>query len=118
MTCRPVGLARVLIALAFSLFLSGCRYTIPFGSPPRQARLEQLKQGQSTLTDVLLILGEPRGDGVVRWAPSLRPQKVWYYEYVVVGSERVETKILLMFFDQDRYDGYLWFSSASLVKKE
>jgi len=98
--------------------LGGCITTIPFGSPPRQEALERLKQGQSTPAEVLLVLGEPRGNGVVRWTPASRPGKVWYYEYVVLGSQRADTKILLVFFDQDRYDGYLWFSAASLVKSQ
>jgi outer membrane protein assembly factor BamE (lipoprotein component of BamABCDE complex) len=115
LTSHPV-LIRALIGAVLVAFLSGC-YTIPFGSPPNQARLAQLRQGLSTPADVLLLLGEPRGDGAVRWTPSLAPQSVWYYEYVVLGSQRIDNKALLVFFDQDRYVGYLWFSSTNLVKE-
>ena len=106
---------------AFSIFallslVAGC-VTLPFGSPPNQTRLERLKEGQSTAADVLLLLGEPRGDGAVRWTPSLAPEKVWYYEYVVLGFGRIDNKALLVFFDQDRYVGYLWFSTTKLVKE-
>ena len=106
-----------LLALVLPFVFGGCITTMPFGSPPRQGALERLKPGQSTAADVLLILGEPRGDGAVRWTPAVSSRKVWYYEYIEAGSGRADTKILLMFFDQDRYDGYLWFSSASLVGK-
>ncbi len=116
MKWRAGAVVRAVIAVALGLCFGGC-YTIPFGSPPRQGRLEQLKQGESTPADVLLLLGEPRGDGAVRWAASLTPQKVWYYEYVVLASQGIDNKALLVFFDEDRYVGYLWFSSTNLIKK-
>ncbi len=109
-----VGWALVIFPLV--AFVSGC-VTIPFGSPPSHTRLGQLTQGQSTPADVLLLLGEPRGDGAARWTPSLAPQKVWYYEYVVLSSGRIDNKALLVFFDQDRYVGYLWFATMRVVKE-
>lgn len=116
MTSRGTRILTACFALGFVALFGGC-VTIPFGSPPRQARLEQLKQGASTPAEVLLLLGEPRGDGVVRWTPALVPQKVWYYEYVTLGIQRIYNKTLLVFFDQDRYVGYLWFSSAKLLNE-
>ena len=111
--------ARVLgatIALALAALLGGC-VTMPFGSPARPGRLERLKPGVSTPADVLLLLGEPRGDGAVRWTPSQAPQTVWYYEYVVVSIDRIDNQALLVFFDHDRYAGYMWFSSLKVANE-
>ncbi len=116
MTSHAARILSTSFALGLVALLGGC-VTIPFGSPPRQARLEQLKQGVSTPAEVLLLLGEPRGAGAVRWTPALAPQKVWYYEYVALSTQRIDNKTLLVFFDQDRYVGYLWFSSAKLVNE-
>jgi len=115
---RTIGIASAAIGLASFSLLGGCLNPLPFGSPPRQARLEILKPGVSTTAEVLLTLGEPRGDGIVRWHASVPPMRVWYYEYIEAGFGKLETKILLVYVDQDRYMGYIWFSSDSLLKNE
>ena len=113
MTSPRARLLEATIVLALATLLGGC-VTMPFGSPARPGRLEQLKPGVSTAADVLLLLGEPRGDGAVRWTPSLAPQAVWYYEYVVLSTDRIDNQALLVFFDRERYAGYLWFSSLKV----
>jgi len=91
--------------------------SIKYGSPPRTDRLATLTIGASTTADVLLALGEPRGRGVVRQSLDLPPRTIWSYEYTEAEGRRIGLKMLLVFFNQDRYDGYLWFSAAALVEK-
>lgn len=129
-------MAGAVVGMAILGLLAGCAPTIRYGSPPRTDRLESLKLGESSTADVLLTMGEPRGHGVIHHtgrcgslvaAPPDCSQdrisgiegtrKIWFYEYTVAEGSRIDLKILLVFFDQDRYDGHLWFSSAQLLKK-
>ena len=92
-----------------------------WGVLPRHERLGTLRPGVSSESDVLLALGEPRGQGVMRWTAALEPRRVWYYEYVAyaaMGPHALDPSILLVFFKQDRYDGYMWFSTAKLLKSQ
>ena len=115
----PRGLVvGVVVRLALLGLLVGCAPTIKFGSPPRTDRLEMLKPGVSSTADVLLTLGEPRGHGAARLL--VRPEAartIWFYEYIEAEGRRVALKMLLVFFNQQRYDGHLWFSSAQLYEK-
>lgn len=109
--------ARTVIGVIFLGLVVGCAPTIKYGSPPRTDRLSTLKPGISTTEDILQALGEPRGHGMARWIPiDLRPRKIWFYEYTEARDRRVTLKILLVFIQQERYEGHLWFSSANLVQ--
>jgi hypothetical protein len=107
--CTAVGLTSVIL-------LAGCM-SIRYGSPPRTDRLATLTTGVSSAGDVLLALGEPRGRGVVRQSVDLPPRTIWSYEYMEAEGSQIGLKILFVYFDQDRYDGYLWFSSTALLDK-
>jgi hypothetical protein len=47
--------------------------------------------------------------------PGARP--MWFYELARGGGSQIELTILLVFFDGEKYDGYLWFSSSQEIKK-
>jgi hypothetical protein len=108
-------LVRSVVGMAFLGLMTGCAPTMKYGSSPRTDRLETLRPGVSSTADVLLALGEPRGYGVARFPHDPQPLKIWSYEYTKAGDGRIDLKILLVFFSQERYGGHLWFSSAELL---
>ena len=66
-------------------------------------------------------LGEPGGSGEGRIPPSHAPQQVWYYEDIEVEDAYshqdymrldMRQRILLVFFEGDRVEGYLWTSNV------
>ena len=104
-----------MVCLAIIPLLVGCASTIKFGSAPRIDKLENFKLGISNKSDVLLSLGEPRGYGAGRFSSVPEPRGIWSYEYVVSDGKKGSLKLLLVFFEEDLYDGYLWFSASELV---
>ena len=128
-------------ALCVVFSLLGC--TLRYGSPPRTDRLESLKLGGSSKTEVMSVLGEPRGNGMLRHSanPLLYVQTftgdpgrlvglavpvdfnptqrtIWFYEYSEATSSSVDLKYLLVFFLGDVYDGHLWFSASNLLERQ
>lgn len=110
-------LRHITMELIAASLLFGCATTMRVGTPPRTDRLKELTVGVSTVSDVLRALGEPRGSGAARNSVVLEPRKVLYYEYTEVEGQRIGLKLLLVFVRDDRYDGYLWFSSAQLIEE-
>jgi hypothetical protein len=100
------------------VLLIGCAPTLKYGSPPKVSSLESLKAGISTKADVLLALGEPRGKGAARFSVIPTPREIWFYEYTESDGSRIDLKLLLVFFDEEHYDGNLWFSSKQLLDIE
>ena len=107
----------LLFLLAFLLILPGCMPTIRYGSPPRVEQLNTLNDGVSGKSDVLLALGEPRGYGVAHISRTLPARDIWFYEYTEAEGGEIGIKYLLVFFDKEIYDGYLWFSSVNQVSR-
>ena len=121
--CRVSVLA---VALA-ALMATGC--TTYAGKTQAFTRIDKvetdLKRGVTKKTDVLLLLGEPDGAGALGGFDRLRgpdsagkkPFDAWYYESVKVsisiGSLETHQDILLVFFDGDTVDGFLWFSNLA-----
>lgn len=105
------GVATAAIGLILLSLLAGCAPTLKFGSPPMTDNLRTLKVGASTPADVLLALGQPRGDGAASFAVDPDPRKIWFYDYVEATGGVTKGKILLVFFNQEKYDGHLWFSA-------
>lgn len=105
------GIACAARGLVLLSLLAGCAPTMRFGSPPMTNNLKTLKVGASTPADVLLALGQPRGDGATRLPGAPKPRKIWFYDYVEAAGGVTRGKILLVFFDQEKYDGHLWFSA-------
>jgi len=88
-----------------------------FGARPRVERLGGLTRGVTTRADVLLALGEPRGSGGAAMDPGASPEEIWLYEFVKTDGREITLHILLVFFDEDRYDGHLWFQSVDTARR-
>ena len=100
------------LALALTT-MSGC-FTAKFGSPPRVDELRILKPGESTPADVRDVLGEPRGQGIIRFSAYPEAGRMWYYEYGEVRGTTVHLKMLCVLFDEETYVGHLWFGSKDI----
>lgn len=115
-----VHLVRAMAIVALSMYVASC-FSASYGTMPLTDRLGQLEIGKSERADVLLVLGEPRGEGGGELIQQRgRPREAWYYEYVtgsstISGSTTIRLKMLVVFFENDTYDGYMWFSSVSEV---
>ena len=115
LTCRTV----TALGIFFSLAIMSCfPSTVRYGFPPQIGKLNTLTPGTSTSADIVLALGQPRGDGVARFSVEPTPRQIYYYEYVEAGtySGKVELSMLLIFVRDGRYDGHLWFSSANQLQ--
>ncbi len=114
---KPAVLNRLgLIVMLTLAGLQGCATRMEMGAPPRVERLGQLHPRVSTQNDVLLLLGEPRGYGEARLDQSFPRQRVWLYEYIVSEGGKIETAMLLVFFVNEKFDGYMWFADAIHAK--
>ena len=104
-------LATLLVMTACAL-LAGC--TIKYGRAPATDRLEnELKPRVSNKADVLRVLGAPRGYGQARIGSLPADRVIWFYEVTEAGiiSGDIRFKFFLVYFDGDKLDGHLWFSS-------
>lgn len=106
----------IVLYMIVSLF-AGCM-TFQYGWQPPVERLKSLSPGISTSAEVLMALGEPRGQGIVRYTPEVAPRKIWFYEYVETDGKAVKIKFLLVFFEKEVYDGHFWFFSGSKTETE
>ena len=85
-------------------------------------RLEtDLRRGISTKADVLSILGEPDGSGEFGGFHAVRgpehamkgPADVWYYEdsrATRAAGMTENIRVLLVFFVDELFDGFYWFT--------
>lgn len=80
---------------------------------------ERLYVGQSTADDVLAVLGPPRGKGLAMLPIDPTQRTMWSYMYLESSIQTegeapgdLRSLILFVFFEQDRYAGYMWFSSV------
>ncbi len=80
----------------------------------------KLRLGESSAAEVREVLGDPTGDGVVFLPIDAQPRKMlsYYYEKGLVktgsgGHLDIDSRrtYLFVYFVDDRYDGYMWFSS-------
>jgi len=83
--------------------------------PDTSAHESTLRAGESTKGDVLTALGPPRGYGMARFNEVERGRVIWFYEFIQAKGSDIDLKMLLVLFDGDKYDGYLWFSSLEKV---
>lgn len=70
-----------------------------------------LQMGESTRSMVLETLGEPFGRGMAMLPIDSKIKTLWSYYYGEGDTKDVRGIFLFVFFDEDRYDGYMWFSS-------
>ena len=119
---RYIIISVVLPALALLLVIACADIHFSVGTKPDVSTLEDvLKIGQSSEADVLAALGAPSGKGKEmlpigqEWGTAnnyhQKQRTMWSY-YYEEGNLKDDRRIqLFVFFDNDRYDGYMWFSS-------
>jgi hypothetical protein len=100
------------VMLCASLLLGGCSINIRAGHRPDVDLLEKkLRLKESTSADVILALGQPFGKGRLMFPIDPKPRTLWSYYYEEADMNDARRLFLFVFFDQDRYDGYMWVSS-------
>jgi len=119
-------LIEILVLALIVAFLASCSIYVPAraGNRPNLNALEtSLQLGKSTRADVVAALGEPIARGMALLPIDPRPNagSMWSYHYqeILSGNDfyreqnpgQVRGTFLFVFFDGDRYDGYMWYSS-------
>lgn len=95
------------------ILTSGCvdmKYRV--GIRPDPSVLENsLSVGKSTSTEVIGALGSPDGKGSALFTMYPQPSQLWSYYYEEGTMEEAHRIFLFIFMNDDRYEGYMWFSS-------
>jgi hypothetical protein len=106
---------RYVIVAVVALLTAAC--AIEVGKGPALTQLDRLEAdltgGVSKKSDVLFLLGEPDGTGGALFPTATAPNDVWYYEASAVSLSNVNQTILLIYFEDDVFAGYQWFSNAA-----
>ena len=121
---------RIPASLTWSIFLwaaliTGCTHTVTSGTFMNPGRIDnELKKGVSTKIDAEKVLGRPKGFGSALLPTESVPREVWFYEDIEatdatsLGSNTIRVKVrqqfLLLFFQKELYDGYLWVSNVGV----
>ena len=107
-------------AIAISLacaVLPGCAATTQTVKNQAFKQLDSLqsdlKREVSTRADVLRLLGQPDGRGDATFAGEAGHADVWYYESTDISllSMGGNQRILVVFFRNGVFDGYMWFKT-------
>ena len=114
-------LALLCATMAFiSVVTSGCvgmQYRV--GTRPDPSALEtKLSVGKSTSEEVIGVLGTPDGKGAAMFTMYSQPSQLWSYYYEEGTMEEARRIFLFIFMNEDRYDGYMWFSSLQELSTE
>ena len=109
---RPGAIGLLSLLIVFSTLLGACAdIQIRMGNRPNTDALEMsLRLGESRRADVLAVLGEPFGKGRAMLPIDPKPRTVWSYYYEEGTLKDARRIFLWVYFDQDIYDGYWWFS--------
>jgi hypothetical protein len=108
------------LAVALAMLLSACgSMRVEAGAPFDPGKLESvLNPGTSTQIDVKNALGEPYGRGGAYLPFHDSPRTTWTYFYergnvdLSKGEMNDERVYLFVFFANDKFDSYMWFTSA------
>ena len=115
---------RVLVLLLLGALTAACApQTVTTGAFTQVGRISgELQRGVSTKADVERVLGPANGTGRMLPPTDPRPREVWSYINVEVkrgqsegrGVIRMESsqQILLVFFDKEVFDGFMWWSDT------
>ena len=106
------GLAFFFLVLTLLLVWNCGGPVMTFGRMPDTSKLESsLKPEISTRAEVLEVLGSPRNSGGAMLPGHDSPRDMWVYYYEEGTMSDARRIFLFVFFLEDRYDGYMWFSS-------
>lgn len=85
-----------------------------------------LKRGVSTKMDVQRLLGTPKGFGETLLAGYPGSRDIWFYDDIEMTDfksagqgayeVKVREQVLLIYFDKEVFDGFLWFSNAGTAE--
>ena len=121
---RQNNLTIWLLLVSMTLFtltqITGCvDITVRAGYKPNLIALEKtLTQGVSTEQDVAKALGTPVGKGREMLPFMDKPRDTWTYYYEEGDLTDDRRLFLFVFFANQRYDGYMWFSSLPDYKPD
>lgn len=128
MNAKPLKLTNIFIFKLFKHFeilvfaavislVTGCNIHVTAGSKPNLSILNNtLKQGVSTQQDVQKHLGEPSGKGLEMLPFMNKPRLTWTYYYEEGDMQDDRRLFLFVFFAEQKFDGYMWFSSLPEFK--
>ena len=89
-----------------------CEIHVRAGRLPDISALEtRLQVGESTMNEVKVAMGEPYGRGRSMFPFHDEPRDVWTYYYEEGDLKDDRRTFLYVFIYEDKYDGYIWFSS-------
>jgi len=112
-----VKLLMILITLTAATQMTGCNINIRAGDKPNVEALETtLTQGKSSEQDVLKALGTPIGKGREMLPFMDAPRDTWTYYYEEGDLNDDRRLFLFIFFANQHFDGYMWFSSLPEFK--
>lgn len=118
----PVKAVVLLLMVGIITVQCASSTTVRTGVFPDTSRITtDLKRGSSSKLDVEQILGAPKGTGGALLPTEHRPKEVWLYDDLEVtgavqrhGTIQIDMRqqILLIFFEKEVYDGYLWYTNS------
>jgi hypothetical protein len=112
--------AVIVFLLALTQVVSGCAVESvrDHASSQVEALDQKLTRNQSTKAEVLLFLGEPDGAGEALFPSTSEMREIWYYETHASSLMNATMKVLLVYFRDDLYDGYMWFENDAKISFE
>jgi hypothetical protein len=119
---HPVKAVVLLLMVGILTVQCSSSATVRTGVFPDTNRISMdLKRWSSSKLDVERILGAPKGTGGALLPTEHRPKEVWLYDDLeVTGTAQshgtilidMRQQILLIFFEKEVYDGYLWYTNS------
>ena len=126
---RRALLLFLLFASAGSASILGCtqQFVTHSEGPATSAFMEvtrlegSFKRGVSTKTDVQRLLGSPTGTGNAALPADPELREIWFYQDIEMTDIRLaqvyqvtmREQILLVFFKQEIFDGFVWYSNVA-----
>jgi hypothetical protein len=113
---KAFGIGLLAMVIVISTLASSCmdiRFQMGRQTDPSLIEKSLLLK-ESTTADVLAALGEPFGKGKAM-LPLAHPtaRTMWTYYYGEGDMKDGRGMYVFVFFDQDCYDGYMWFSNLA-----
>jgi len=115
---KQTGRTLGIVVLVLLCTLTSACISVKYGTPLITEGLASLELGQSTHADILLALGQPRGNGSMHMRQSSEPRDILFYEFIKSNGKKTELEILTVLMLDQRYDGYLWFASSERIRKQ